>query len=128
MIIEILIHTFAFVLPGIIAAFVLAFPALNLIFFYAFEQTLSLKMNSTPTFTAIVNGLFVGLLIPFISSILPIQEALSKNLNEALDYTRSKTKGVIIEIVKSKNQHTAIILILGFVSVMYGLAIYIYLP
>lgn len=125
---DILINTFVFVLPGIVAAFVLSFVALELIFYYAFEQTLNLKMSSTPTFTAVLNGLFVGLLIPFISAILPIQEALSKNLNEALDYTRSKTKGVIISIVKSENQHTAIILVLGTVSVVYGIAIYIYLP
>jgi hypothetical protein len=58
-----------------------------------------LKLNTSPTLIAILNAVFVGVFIPFISAVLPIKEALGKNLNEALDYTRSKTKGVIITII-----------------------------
>jgi hypothetical protein len=56
-------------------------------------------MNTFPNLTAILKAAFVGLFIPFIAAILPIQEAMKKNLNDALDYTRSKTKGVIIKII-----------------------------
>jgi hypothetical protein len=69
---DVLIHTFTFVLPGIISAFVLSFPVLNLIFFYAFENTLNLQMDSSPTFIAVMNGLFIGIIIPFCAAIIPI--------------------------------------------------------
>lgn len=100
-ILDVLVQTFVFVLPGIILAYIVSFPCLMQIYFWAFEYTLGVKMNSTPSFSACLNALFIGVLIPLVSSIIPIQEALSKNLNEALDYTRSKTKGAITKIVKS---------------------------
>ena len=91
-ILELLIQTAVFVTPGLIFAYILSFPALHYIFFYAFENTLGLKLEATPTTAAILNAIFVGIFIPAVSSILPIREALQKNLNEALDYTRSKTR------------------------------------
>ncbi len=88
-----------FVTPGIIAGGLLSIPALHLIFYYAFENTLGLKMSPYPTAYAIYNALFVGLVIPFVASIIPIQEALGKNLIEALDITRSKTKAIMIKVL-----------------------------
>ena len=41
----------------------------------------------------------MGTIIPVLSSIMPIKAALSKNLNESLDVSRSKTKAVFVEIL-----------------------------
>ena len=86
-IIDVLVQTFVFVVPGIILAYIVCFPCLKEIYYWAFEYTLNVKMKASPSYSAIINALFIGVLIPLVSSILPIQEALSKNLNEALDYT-----------------------------------------
>ena len=100
LIVDIISQTFLFVIPGIVVAFLLSFPCLRLIFFYAFEDTMELKMSSEPTIYAIMNALIIGIFIPLVSSLIPIKEAMKKNLNEALDYNRSKTKGAIIKILE----------------------------
>jgi len=51
------------------------------------------KISYLPTLTATVQAVAMGLFIPMISSILPIQSAMSKSLNDSLNATRSKTKG-----------------------------------
>jgi FtsH-binding integral membrane protein len=53
---------------------------------------------------------------------------LSKNLNDALDYQRSKTQAVYIEVLDKDKQSYTTYVIFGIITVVYGLAIYYFLP
>jgi ABC-type antimicrobial peptide transport system permease subunit len=125
---DVVIQTFFFSIPGIVLAFLWWFPTLRLIYYYEFELKLNLKMDPNPTKVAILNGFFLGIIIPLVSSFMPIKAALSQNLNDALDYTRSQTKAVVIQIIDPQNQNIGISVIFGAISTMYGIAIYILLP
>ena len=52
-----------------------------------------------PDGMASLQALVIGFLIPMLSSIIPIRSVLSKNLNDALDYQRSKTQAVYVEVL-----------------------------
>jgi len=85
-------------------------------------------MVPIPTFTASLYALAVGIIIPILSSLYPMKIVLSETLTDALDYARSKTKAVFIEIVKAKDFDKKPYIIFGLIAVIYGLAIYYFLP
>ena len=87
----VLIQSLLFVIPGIIFAFGLSFVALKGVYKFLFSEQLGIRVEPTPDRFAILQSLILGILIPILSSILPIQSVLSKNLNDALDYSRIKT-------------------------------------
>lgn len=67
-------------------------------------------------------------MIPLLSSILPIQVALSKNLNESLDLLRSKNAAMYIQVLDKSKQTMTTYLLFGLISVAYGMCIYYFLP
>jgi hypothetical protein len=82
-------QSFSFSIPGLIGGLVVAYflnvIARGIIFYYA-ENTTTYALSTG----AIILGVCLGLILPLISNILPIQRALSKNLRESLDmYHRS---------------------------------------
>ncbi len=82
-------QSFSFSIPGLIGGLVVAYflniIARGIIFSYA-ENTTTYALSTG----AIILGVCLGLILPLISNILPIQRALSKNLRESLDmYHRS---------------------------------------
>jgi len=81
-----------------------------------------------PDTIASLQALGLGFLIPILSSIIPVRSILSKNLNDALDYQRSKTQAVYVEVLDKDKQSNASYLVFGALSVFYGLAIYYFLP
>ncbi|CAI2362787.1 unnamed protein product [Moneuplotes crassus] len=125
---DVIIQTFCFSTPGIIFAFFCSFFVLRAIYYFEFEKKLNLKMDPNPTYFAIINAIILGLVIPFISSLIPIKAALSKNLNDALDFEHSQTKGVIVKIIDPSNKNLGIVLIFGVISTIYGITIYVLLP
>ena len=125
---NVVLQTFAFSLPGIILAFIWCFPALFIIYKYAFEDLLGLKLEPYPTSDAIASSIILGLLIPTISSFMPIHEAINRSIHDALDYDRSKIKAEIIKVIDSANQNIGIYLIFGIISTIYAIAVYILLP
>jgi ABC-type antimicrobial peptide transport system permease subunit len=78
-----------FVVPALTSAFIVAIPAL-MTFQHLLKDFLSLESDVTPSSSAIVQALFLGIFIPILSVIMPINVALSKSLNDALDTQRSK--------------------------------------
>jgi hypothetical protein len=68
-----------------------------------FDKSMGLDPTALPSEFALLQAFIVGLVIPLVSSIVPIQSALSKNLNDSLDLQRSKTNSVYVQILdKSK--------------------------
>lgn len=53
---------------------------------------------------------------------------LGQNLNDALNYQRSRVKGIYIEIMKKSKTNIIPFMIFGFITFLYGFAIYYLLP
>jgi ABC-type antimicrobial peptide transport system permease subunit len=66
-----------FVLPAIILGFILCFPSLALAYSYIFNASASMAFPPVPTWWAVCIAIMVGLLIPFLSSIIPIMRVLN---------------------------------------------------
>ena len=62
------------------------------------------------------------------SSIVPIRRGLSVNLTDALDVSRSKSKGADITIVDNKALTVGPYLLFGSLAVIFGVAVYYGLP
>ena len=90
-IIMIILQSFMFVLPALIFGFILSFPTLNVVYSILFTSDMGVDTTPVPSRDGIILAFVVGLIIPILSVIPPIQSALSKNLNESLDILRSKT-------------------------------------
>ena len=81
-----------------------------------------------PSAGAIARALFVGLLIPLISSIVPIRRALSANLTDALNVNRSKSQGVMVSIIDNTTKDVIPYIVFGLTSCCFGIAIYYGMP
>jgi hypothetical protein len=53
----------------------------------------------------IILGILTGILIPFISNIMPIKQALGNTLRNALDKFRPSLDDVEVEMVRYENQN-----------------------
>ena len=88
----IVIQSFIFVLPSILFAYGMSIPSLMFLYGHLLRGQ-NVEILPIPALGATVQALVLGFLIPFVSSVLPIQAALDKQLNESLSNSRSKTKG-----------------------------------
>lgn len=84
LVLMVLIQSVMFVVPALTSAFLVAIPAL-MGFQYLLKDFLSLESDVWPSTNAILQALFLGIVIPLLSVIMPIKVALSKSLNDALD-------------------------------------------
>lgn len=109
-------------------AFVSSFFVLRILYYYEFEVRFGMKLNPNPSLAAIIRSMALGVMIPLVSAILPIREILSKNLNDALDYTHSKTKAVVLKIIDPSNQNASILILFGILSTIYAITVYVLLP
>ena len=91
----IFVQSVMFVLPSLIAALICVVPALWAIFSKLQGGKVPFNADVLPSWVSLMEGLFVGLVIPAISAIIPIKRALSKTLTESLNVARSQTSGVV---------------------------------
>ena len=91
-----------FVVPAVLLAFILAFPMIWFLYATLFSDTLGYSPSVVPSWSAIGSALFVGILIPFLSSIVPVRRVLSANLTESLSVSRSKSPGVLITFTNNR--------------------------
>ena len=122
------IQAFMYVLPSIILAFVTSVPALFFLYKIIFTGDSIEHQSPMPSDLAIAQGLLVGILIPILSAILPIKVALSKDLNESLDTSRSKTKANMIEVLDPNNASQVTYILFGALTTTYGTCVYYFLP
>ena len=117
-----------FVMPAVILGFLLSFPAIYFLYSSLFDSSLGYMPSTVPSMFALIMALFVGLLIPLLSSIVPIRRALSTNLNDALDTQRSRGSGVLVTFINKKVVNLVPYLLFGSVAVVFGAIIYYGLP
>ena len=82
----IILQSIMFVVPSLTLGFILSIPSLYGMYSTLFTEDMGIQNNPIPSNFAIMHALVVGLVIPLLSSIVPIQSALKKNLNESLDF------------------------------------------
>ena len=82
--------------PSLIVGFIMSLMTLSSINKSLFDKSSGLDLSPWPSDFALVQAMIVGIIIPLLSSIAPIQNALGKNLNDSLDLQRSKTNAVFI--------------------------------
>ena len=124
----IILQSIMFVLPSLVMGFVMSFPTLQGINKSLFTKDMGVEDKPVPSRFAVIQALIVGLVIPLFSSIAPIQNALSKNLNESLDIQRSKTQAMYVEILDKNKANMGSYIVFGSIAVIYGLSIYYFLP
>lgn len=124
----ILLKAFFFVFPAIISGFLLSIVSLWLIYEMLFNTAMGTSLTPLPTLKATAYALSIGIIIPILSSLYPMKIVLSKNLTDALSYSTSKTKAVLVKVVHAKDFDRMPYLVFGILSVVYGLSIYYLLP
>ena len=117
-----------FVLPAVISAFICSFPLIYVLYSSLFDSSLGYMPSVVPSWSAIATALFLGVLIPLLSSIVPIKRALSGNLTDALNPSRGKSSGVLISFIDYKTKNVVPFLVIGSVGVIFGIIIYYGLP
>lgn len=124
----ILIQSCLFVFPSIIMAYIASIPTLALVYSFMFKGQ-DFSVPPIPRAGATAQALVLGLLIPTISSIIPIQNALNKQLNESLTNSRSKTRGQKVEVTDADSLKQKLpYLISGGIAAGAGITIYFVLP
>lgn len=72
---------------------------------------------------------FLGLVIPLVAAILPIRNALSRNLYDSLDIAHSKTMGVKFDIERAEDSRLSHAwMVVGTALMIFGFLIYYLLP
>ena len=123
----VIFQSFMFVIPSIISGFITSFILLQVAKFYA-ETVLHMDFEAVPNLVSILQALFLSTLIPLISSIMPIQIVLDRNLNDALDIQRSKTQAVYVNILNKKQADYTPLVATGTAFTVFGVTIYYLLP
>jgi hypothetical protein len=62
------------------------------------------------------------------SSIIPILKVLGQNLNDALNFNRSRIKGTFVEIMKKSKANVVPYIIFGMITFVYGFSIFYTMP
>ena len=117
-----------FVIPAVILGFAASLPMMYFIYSILFTRDLGFEQSIYPDMTSVIQALCLGLLIPTLSAIAPIRRALSTSLNDALDTQRSKSKGVIVSFGQSHWETIVTYVLFGSLAVLFGVALYYYLP
>ena len=117
-----------FVFPAVALGFMAAFPVIYGLFYLMFGSSLGYMPSIIPSANSVGIALFIGMLIPLLSSIIPIKRALSVNLTDSLNVSRSKSQGVLITFIDKKTKDIVPYLVLGSVAVVFGIGIYYGLP
>ncbi|KAL4454907.1 hypothetical protein ABPG74_006289 [Tetrahymena malaccensis] len=123
----IIIQSLSFVLPAVIFGFFLTIPLLMIVS-DQLESAVGALISIYPTKNAIIFGLCLGVLIPLVSSIIPIKQALQQTLSIAIDQQRSKSQAVKIEIDVEGKSFPWGVISFALISSMFGVSIYYLLP
>jgi hypothetical protein len=122
-----LIQAFFYAIPALIIGLVVA----QLTYFMVAATITSLTgaaIGNALTFTGVFAAIILGLLIPVISSILPIRSALGMNLQDSLDTKHTKTKAVEITVERAESDSAIslpMVLIGGGLAVFGGATYYV---
>jgi len=117
-----------YAIPAIILGLPLA-QLLGLGVFKVISIIASVEFPNLLTWDAVVVAAVLGLVIPTISAILPIRNALMLNLADSIDSNRSKTKAVVVGVERSEQRQISMpMLVVGIFLAAFGVGIYLIFP
>ena len=122
------IQAILFVLPAIIAAFILSVPIIAVFYNYTISGSGGYNAPPIPSGSSSLLALALGLFIPAVSAMIPIQRALSKNLNDSINVQRSKISGILVTVFDRNNGMMLPFVLVGSICVFGGTSIYYFLP
>lgn len=94
-----------------------------------FQNLTGVPISPLLTRDAVLLATGLGILIPVVSSIFPIRNALGQNLHDSLDVKRSKASAIKITIERSEdNSFSASIIVVGVCLAAFGFGIYYIFP
>lgn len=76
---------------------------------------------------ATIEAVGIGLLIPLLSAIIPIQRSLAKSLGDSLNTARSSLSGTVV-VIEGKDAKVVPYIIFGLICVIFGVSVYVILP
>ena len=115
-----------FVLPSLLSGFICSIPCIWIIYSLLFSS--GPKPTPLPGMNATLQALFIGLVIPTLSAIIPVRKALGVNLAESLNTQRKGNENQLVKFHDSKKLNIVPYLLFGLIGSGFGLAIYIMLP
>jgi len=124
----ILLQAVSFVLPSIILGFAVSPLCLWALNSFLFSADMGIKHSYFPSGMASLQALGTALVIPLLSSIIPIKRAITRTLAESLNYQRAKTSGVQIDIKDTQYQDVTPMVLGGLLVTIYGITIYYCFP
>ena len=117
-----------FVVPSLIFAYLMAILVDYFVYRTLFSSDMGIQIKIIPDSYATLQAVFVGLFIPIVSSIVPIQRVMAKNISDSISTSRSQTKGSIVTIIQNSSFDKAPYLLIGIILFIYGASIYVFLP
>ena len=117
-----------FVLPSVCLGFALAIPCIYLVQTFLFAGSFGVSPSAFPGWYASSQALAIGILIPLLSSIVPIRRALSTSLVDSLNTSRAKNSGILVTLTDDSALSKLPFAFFGTLAVCYGIAIYYFLP
>lgn len=122
------VQAFSYSIPGVIVGLVIAQIATSAVM-RIFENSLGVPLPSGLTSTSLIVAIILGLLLPLVASVFPIQSALSQNLHDVLDSEHSKQVGVQFTIERSQDDGSSFaLMVVGLGMTIFGFCIYYLLP
>ena len=117
-----------FVIPSVIAGFILSVPCIWLVYAMLFSEDLGFRPSIMPGWYASIQALIIGIFIPLVSSIIPIKRAISVSLTDSLNTQRAKNSGVLITFTNNSTKNIVPYILFGTITVLFGISIYYFLP
>jgi len=118
-----------FSIPGIIFGLFFGWCVYSVVAYFVYCKFVLLPINLTFYSTSIISGLFMGLLMPIVANIAPIQRALSRTLRDALDVYHQVKNETIVKIMKLEEIGLDVLqTLLAVLAVGVGFTVYYLIP
>ncbi|KAF2072454.1 hypothetical protein CYY_006230 [Polysphondylium violaceum] len=118
-----------FSIPGIIFGLFFGWCVYSVVAYFVYCKFVLLPIDLTFYSTSIISGLFMGLLMPIVANIAPIQRALSRTLRDALDVYHQVKNETIVKIMKLEEIGLDVLqTLLAVMAVGVGFTVYYLIP
>ena len=112
-------------LPALILGYTISVPVL----YYVYDMMGDdFKTSPLPTRKASMIALAIGIFVPALSAIIPIKNALSKNLNDSINDQRSKNSGLDVKIIDREKNLILPFVLIGSTAAIGCTGVYYFLP
>lgn len=123
-----LFQAFSYSLPSWVFGLIVAYGG-TFIVVKIFQNLTGISISTGLSVDAILLATGLGIFIPIVASFFPIREALSKNLQDSLDISHSKTKAIKISINRSEStSFSCTFILVGILLAGFGFGVYYIFP